>query len=114
MGLEPTFDGITTRRLDHFGFIHSCLPRIRTSIKWTKTTCPAIRRGDIICLSDGTRTHIELLHSFLIPNQVGDQLPTHLVIVEQVGIEPTLSDFQSDALINLATIPFAHPQRFEL
>lgn len=27
------------------------------------------------------------------------------LVVEQVGIEPTLSDFQSDALTNLATVP---------
>ena len=47
---------------------------------------------ELFCLSGGTRTHIELFSSFLIPNQVGGQLPTHLVILSGRSESNRLTD----------------------
>ena len=47
---------------------------------------------ELFCLSGGTRTHIELFSSFLIPNQGGGQLPTHLVILSGRSESNRLTD----------------------
>lgn len=51
VGLEPTKHGFTTRGRDHFGITPSCPPRIRTSINWPRTSCPAVEREGIACAS---------------------------------------------------------------
>ena len=114
VGFEPTISTFTEWRLNQFVLIHHVVipgglePPNSTFKAWW--LCQFVY-GTLYCLSDGTRTHIELLHSFLIPNQVGDQLPTHLVIVEPMRIELILLDFQSSALTNLATVPICAPQK---
>ena len=83
--------------------IYFCYPRrIRTSIKWTKTTCPAIRReGNLwLVIQDLNLWPLRYQRSALT------NWANHQSIVGRGGLEPPWLDFQSSALTIFATVPF--------